>query len=145
MIKIVDQDALETAMASVKGYVDERYSELNNIYNVNRVIDFGGGTSLDTLLFPSDFPTLNSMLIAAKNHMEGYAPVEGIFTFVNFPDINGINVSTPVSVKTTSVWCDEYGHFNCAFLLCGRMCKLTSETDGLDEIIPDTSFSITLE
>ena len=145
MIKIVDQDALETAMASVKGYVDERYAKLNNIYNVNMVIDFGGGISLNTLLFPSDFPTLNSMLIAAKNHTEGDAPVEGIFTFVNFSDIKGINVSTPVSVKTTSVWYDDEGHFNCAFLLCGMVCKLTSESDFLDEIIPDTSFSITLE
>ena len=145
MIKIVDQDALETAMASVKGYVDERYAELNNIYKVSRVIDFGGGTSLTTLLFLDDSRTLNSMLIAAKNHTEGDTPVEGIFTFVNFPDINGINVSTPVSVKTTSVWCDDSGQFNCTFLLCGSMCKLTSESDGLDEIIPDTSFSITLE
>ena len=145
MIKIVDQEALETAMASVKGYVDERYSELNNIYNVNMVIDFGGGTSLDTLLFPSDFPTLNSMLIAAKNHTEGDAPVEGIFTFVNFPDINGINVSTPVSVKTTSVWYDEGGHFNCAFLLCGKMCTLISEDDYLDRITGGVMFMITLE
>lgn len=145
MIKIVDQDALETAIASVKDYVDRRYVEPNNIYKVSRVIDFGGGTSLDTLLFPSDFSTLNSMLIAAKIHTVGDAPVEGIFTFVNFPDINGINVSTPVSVKTTSVWCGESGQFNCTFLLCGAKGRLTSESDYLDEIIPDTSFSVTLE
>lgn len=145
MIKIVDQDALETAMASVKGYVDERYVQLNNIYEVRCVIDFGGGLSLDRFLFLNDSQTLNRMLIAAKNHTEEDAPVEGIFTFVNFSDINGINVSTPVSVKTTSVWCDEYGQFNCTFLLCGKMCKLASESDGLDEITEDISFSITLE
>ena len=145
MIKIVDQDALETAMASVKGYVDERYAKLNHIYNVNMVIDFGGGNSLTTFSFYNDFSTLNSMLIAAQNHTEIDAPVEGIFTFVNFSDINGSNVTTPVSVKTTSVWCDEYGQFNCAFPLCGRMGKLTSESDSLDEITPDITFSITLE
>ena len=145
MIKIVDQDALETAMASVKGYVDERYANLNNIYDVHNVIDLGGGTSLNTLLFPSDFPTLNSMLIAAKNHTEGDAPVEGIFTFVNFSDINGVNVTTPVSVKTTSVWYDEEGHFNCAFLLCGRMCTIISEYDYLKEITGDMTLMITLK
>ena len=179
MIKIVDQDALETAIASVKGYVDGNvskkmdksditqntgqsttavmsqkavtdalntaYPELNPIYNVNMVIDFGGGNSLNTFSFYSDFSTLNSMLIAVKNHTEGDAPVEGIFTFVNFSDINGINVTTPVSVKTTSVWCDEHGQFNCALLLCGRMCTLTSESDSLDEITPDITFSITLK
>ena len=179
MLKIVDQDALETAIASVKGYVDGNdskkmdksditqntgqsttavmsqkavtdalemaYAKLNPIYNVNMVIDFGGGNSLTTFSFYDDFSTLNSMLIAAQNPTEIDAPVEGIFTFVNFSDINGTNVTTPISVKTTSVWCDEYGQFNCAFLLCGRMGKLTSESDSLDEITPDITFSITLE
>lgn len=145
MIKIVDQDALETAMASVKGYVDERYVQLDNIYKVGRVIDFGGDTSLTTYLFLDHSQTLNRMMIAAKHHTEGDAPVEGIFTFVNFIDINGTFVSTPVSVKTTSVWYSELGQFNCTFLLCGMRGKIASESDGLAEIIPDTSFSITLE
>ena len=146
MIKIVDQDALETAMASVKGYVDERYVKPKPIYNVNTVIDFGGSTSMSSFSFnDDDIPTLNSMLIAVKDHWYEDAPVEGIFTFVNFSDINGRNVSTPVPVKTTSVWYDEEGHFNCAFLLCGKVCTLISEFDFLEEITGGMPFMITLE
>lgn len=128
--------------------IKDSISKLGNtgIYNVNNtVIDFGGGTSLTTYSFyAQDIQTLNSMLIAAKNHTERDAPVEGIFTFVNFADINGTNVPTPVSVKTTSVWYDEDGHFNCAFLLCGKMCTLISEADYLNKITDDITFSITL-
>lgn len=129
--------------------IKESISKLGNtgIHNVNNtVIDFGGGTSLTMYSFyDKDIPTLNSMLIAAKNHKNTDAPVEGIFTFVNFLDINGVNVSTPVSVKTTSVWYDEEGHFNCSFLLCGKICTLTSEIDYLNEITGGELFSIILE
>lgn len=129
--------------------IKDLISKLGNtgIHNVNNtVLDFGGGTSLTTYLFnDKDIPTLNSMLIAAKNHTVADAPVEGIFTFKNFLDINGVNVSTPVSVKTTSVWYDEEGHFGCAFLLCGKMCTLTSEVDYLNEITGGEPFSIILK
>ena len=130
-----------------QGAADRRYAKLNHIYNVNNtVINFDGGNPLTSYSFNAkDIPTLNNMLIAAKNHTERDAPVEGIFTFVNFYDINGINVPTPVSVKTTSVWYDEDGHFNCAFLLCGKMCTLVSEADFLNEITNSITFSITLE
>lgn len=123
-------------------------SKLGNtgIYNVNNtVIDFGGGTSLSAYSFnDKDIPTLNSMLIAAKTHKNTDVPVEGIFTFVNFTDINGTNVPVPVSVKTTSVWYDNEGKFNCAFLLCGKMCTLISEVDYLDDI-DGVPFMIMLE
>lgn len=129
--------------------IKDLISKLGNtgIYNVNNtVIDFGGGTSLSAYSFNAkDIPTLNSMLIAAKNHTVADAPVEGIFTFKNFLDINGTNVHTPVSVKTTSVWYDNDGKFNCAFLLCGKMCTLISEVDYLDEITDGVPFMITLE
>ena len=133
----------------VADFVIPTMDDIPHIYNVNNtVIDFGvgGSTSLTTYSFNAkDIPTLNSMLIAAKDHTERDAPVEGIFTFVNFTDINGANVSTPVSVKTTSVWYDEEGHLNCAFLLCGKMCTLISEYDYLKEITGDMTFMITLE
>lgn len=131
----------------VADFVIPTMDDIPHIYNVNNtVIDFGGSNSLIAYSFyANDIPTLNSMLIAAKNHTERDAPVEGIFTFVNFTDINGVNVPTPVSVKTTSVWYDEMGHFNCTFLLCGKMCTLISEDDYLDRIILGTMFTITLE
>ena len=131
----------------VADFVIPTRDDIPHIYNVNNtVIDFGGSNSLISYSFyANDIPTLNSMLIAAKNHTERDAPVEGIFTFVNFTDINGANVSTPVSVKTTSVWYDEGGHFNCAFLLCGKMCTLISEDDYLDRITGGVMFMITLE
>lgn len=130
----------------VADFVIPTMDDIPHIYNVNNtVIDFGGSNSLISYSFyANDIPTLNSMLIAAKNHTERDAPVEGIFTFVNFSDINGTNVPTPVSVKTTSVWYDESGKFNCAFLLCGKMCTLTSEADYLDEITDGITFSIIL-
>ena len=131
----------------VADFVIPTMDDIPHIYNVNNtVIDFGGSNSLTSYSFyANDIPTLNSMLIAAKNHTERDAPVEGIFTFVNFSDINGVNVTTPVSVKTTSVWYDEEGHFNCAFLLCGRMCTIISEYDYLKEITGDMTFMITLK
>lgn len=131
----------------VADFVIPTMDDIPHIYNVNNtVIDFGGVNSLTSYSFyANDIPTLNSMLIAAKNHTERDAPVEGIFTFVNFTDINGANVPTPVSVKTTSVWYDEMGHFNCAFLLCGKMCTLISENDYLDRITGGVMFMITLE
>lgn len=141
-------DFVLPTMAEIDNIKDS-ISKLGNtgIYNVNNtVIDFGGGTSLTAYSFyAKDIPTLNSMLIAAKTHKNTDAPVEGIFTFVNFTDINGTNVPTPVSVKTTSVWYTDGGNFMCAFLLCGKMCTLISESDYLDEIIGDTLFTITLE
>ena len=131
----------------VADFVIPTMDDIPHIYNVNNtVIDFGGSNSLTSYSFyANDIPTLNSMLIAAKNHTERDAPVEGIFTFVNFSDINGVNVTTPVSVKTTSGWYDEEGHFNCAFLLCGRMCTIISEYDYLKEITGDMTFMITLK
>ena len=131
----------------VADFVIPTMDDIPHIYNVNNtVIDFGGSNSLTSYSFyANDIPTLNSMLIAAKDHTERDAPVEGIFTFVNFSDINGVNVTTPVSVKTTSVWYDEEGHFNCAFLLCGRMCTIISEYDYLKEITGDMTFMITLK
>ena len=131
----------------VADFVIPTMDDIPHIYNVNNtVINFDGGNPLTQCLFNAkDIPTLNNMLIAAKNHTERDAPVEGIFTFVNFYDINGINVPTPVSVKTTSVWYDEDGHFNCTFLLCGRICTLVSETDYLNEITGGVTFMITLE
>lgn len=141
-------DFVLPTMAEIDNIKDS-ISKLGNtlIYNVNNtVIDFGGGTSLSTYSFyAKDIPTLNSMLIAAKTHKNTDAPVEGIFTFVNFTDINGTNVPIPVSVKTTSVWYSDDGKFNCAFLLCGKMCTLISEVDYLDEIIDGAPFTITLE
>ena len=141
-------DFVLPTMAEIDNIKDS-ISKLGNtgIYNVNNtVIDFGGGTSLTAYSFyAKDIPTLNSMLIAAKTHKNTDAPVEGIFTFVNFNDINGINVPAPVSVKTTSVWYNDAGYFNCAFLLCGKMCTLISESDYLSEIIDSTPFTITLE
>lgn len=131
----------------VADFVIPTMDDIPHIYNVNNtVINFDGGNPLTQCLFNAkDIPTLNNMLIAAKNHTERDAPVEGIFTFVNFNDINGINVPTPVSVKTTSVWYDEEGHFNCTFLLCGRICTLVSESDYLNEITGGVPFMITLE
>lgn len=141
-------DFVLPTMAEIDNIKDS-ISKLGNtgIYNVNNtVIDFDGSTSLTAYSFyAKDIPTLNSMLIAAKTHKSTDAPVEGIFTFVNFTDINGTNVPTPVSVKTTSVWYSDGGYFNCAFLLCGKMCTLISESDYLDEIIGSTLFTITLE
>lgn len=141
-------DFVLPTMAEIDNIKDS-ISKLGNtgIYNVNNtVIDFGGGTALSAYSFyAKDIPTLNSMLIAAKTHKNTDAPVEGIFTFVNFTDINGINVPTPVSVKTTSVWYNDEGRFNCAFLLCGKMCTLISEVDYLDEITGSVPFMITLE
>ena len=153
--KLLDSSSIEqttgtstTSVMSQKA-VSDALGKFGNtgIYNVNNtVIDFGGGNSLTQYSFyAKDIPTLNSMLIAAKNHKNTDAPVEGIFTFVNFADFNGSNVSTPVSVKTTSVWYDEDGHFNCALLLCGKMCTLISEEDYLTKIIDGTTFTITLE
>lgn len=131
----------------VADFVIPTMDDIPHIYNVNNtVIDFGGDTSLSMYSFNAkDIPTLNNMLIAAKKHTETDAPVEGIFTFVNFTDINGTNVPTPVSVKTTSVWYDVDGHFNCAFLLCGKMCTLISELDFLDEITDGIYFYIILQ
>lgn len=131
----------------VADFVIPTMDDIPHIYNVNNtVINFDGGNPLTQCSFNAkDIPTLNNMLIAAKNHTERDAPVEGIFTFVNLYDINGINVPTPVSVKTTSVWYDEDGHFNCTFLLCGRICTLVSETDYLNEITGGVTFTITLE
>lgn len=141
-------DFVLPTMAEIDNIKDS-ISKLGNtgIFKVNNtVIDFGGGTSLSEYSFyAKDIPTLNSMLIAAKTHKNTDAPVEGIFTFVNFTDINGTNVPTPVSVKTTSVWYNDGGYFNCTFLLCGKMCTLISESDYLDEIIASTPFTITLE
>lgn len=141
-------DFVLPTMAEIDNIKDS-ISKLGNtgIFNVNNtVIDFGGGTSLTAYSFyDKDIPTLNSMLIAAKTHKNTDAPVEGIFTFVNFNDINGTNVPTPVSVKTTSVWYDDGGYFNCAFLLCGKMCMLISEVDSLNEITGGVLFSITLQ
>lgn len=146
MIKIVDQDALETAITSVKDYVDGKYPKPHHIYYVNTVIDFCGGTSMSPFMFnDDDIPTLNSMLIAVKDSWYEDAPVEGIFTFVNFPDTNGEDVDIPVPVKTTSVWYDNHGHFNCAFLLCGKVCTLISEFDFLEEITGGMPFMITLK
>lgn len=131
----------------IADFVIPTMDDIPHLYNVNNtVIDFGGGTSLTTYAFNTkDSQTLNSMLLAAKNHTERDAPVEGVFTFVNFTDINQVNVPTPVSVKTTSVWYNEEGRFNCTFLLGGKMCTLISEGDFLDLINSGTLFSITLE
>lgn len=141
-------DFVLPTMAEIDNIKDS-ISKLGNtgIYNVNNtVIDFGGNTLLTAYSFyANDIPTLNSMLIAAKTHKNTDAPVEGIFTFVNFPDINGTNVPTPVSVKTTSVWYSGGGYFNCAFLLGGKICNLISESDYLDEIIGGTLFTIMLK
>lgn len=146
---IVQATGTSTTSVMSQKAVTDSISKLGNtgIYNVNNtVIDFDGGTSLSAYSFyAKDIPTLNSMLIAAKTHKNTDAPVEGIFTFVNFTDINGTNVPTPVSVKTTSVWYTDGGYFTCAFLLCGKMCTLISESDYLDEIIGGTLFTITLE
>lgn len=146
---IVQATGTSTTSVMSQKAVTDSISKLGNtgIYNVNNtVIDFGGGTSLTTYSFyAKDIPTLNSMLIAAKTHKNTDAPVEGIFTFVNFTDINGVEVNIPVSVKTTSVWYNNSGYFNCTFLLCGKMCTLIGESDYLDEIIKATTFTITLE
>lgn len=141
-------DFVLPTMAEIDNIKDS-ISKLGNtgIYNVNNtVIDFGGGTSLSEYSFyTKDIQTLNSMLIAARTHKNTDAPVEGIFHFVNFTDINGTNVPIPVSVKTTSVWYSDDGRFNCTFLLCGKMCTLISELDNLDEMIDGMLFTITLE
>lgn len=126
--------------------IKDLISKLGNtgIYNVNNaVIDFDGGTSLTAYCFNTkDSQILNSMLIAVKNHTVTDAPVEGIFTFKNFTDVNGSKVPTPVSVKTTSVWYNETGYFNCDFLLGGKTYTLISEVDYLEIINDGTPFSI---
>lgn len=143
----ITTDIVRPSGVGQKWYIFTKDAASSCLYNVNNtVINFDGGNPLTQCSFNAkDIPTLNNMLIAAKNHTERDAPVEGIFTFVNFYDINGMNVPTPVSVKTTSVWYDEDGHFNCTFLLCGRICTLVSESYFLNEITGGVTFMITLE
>lgn len=130
----------------VADFVIPTMDDIPHIYNVNStVIDFQNGDLLTAFSFLSkDIPTLDSMMRAAQDHTEMDAPVEGIFTFVNFNDFDGVGVLRPVSVKTTSVWCDDSGRFKCTFSLCGRMCYLTSEDDFLNEITCNTMFTIGL-